>query len=177
MLQTKPQGHWPFGSGEEDFWRVFIIYGHGGHLGHVTQPCEQTFVPPSHWGSIWKLALTGPAVLEKIFENGGRTDDGPWLYYKLTNEPEGSGELKATEKRWRHRFPHYKSMGTFCRHGNQSFDPICPQTLCSLSPTQLMLHIKFDQVWPTSLKDIQVSSELWQKDTMTEPQNDRANPV
>ena len=24
----------------------------------------------------------------------GRTTDGPWLYYKLTNEPEGSGELK-----------------------------------------------------------------------------------
>ena len=21
-------------------------------------------------------------------------DDGPWLYYKLTNEPKGSGELK-----------------------------------------------------------------------------------
>ena len=39
-------------------------------------------------------------VLEKkIFENGGRTDDGrtddgQWLYYKLTNEPKGSGELK-----------------------------------------------------------------------------------
>ena len=34
-------------------------------------------------------------VLEKkIFENGGRSDDGPWLYYKLTNEPKGSGELK-----------------------------------------------------------------------------------
>ena len=38
------------------------------------------------------MALIGPAVLEKIFENGGRrttdgrTDDGPWLYYKLTNE-------------------------------------------------------------------------------------------
>ena len=26
--------------------------------------------------------------------NGQRTDDGPWLYYKLTNEPKGSGELK-----------------------------------------------------------------------------------
>ena len=25
----------------------------------------------------------------------GRTDDGPWLYYKLTNEPKGSGELKS----------------------------------------------------------------------------------
>ena len=22
-----------------------------------------------------------------------RTDDGPWLYYKFTNEPKGSGEL------------------------------------------------------------------------------------
>ena len=22
-----------------------------------------------------------------------RMDDGPWLYYKLTNEPKGSGEL------------------------------------------------------------------------------------
>ena len=38
-------------------------------------PREQTFVPPSHWGSIWNLALIGQAVLEKqIFENGGRTD-------------------------------------------------------------------------------------------------------
>ena len=64
------------------------------------RPREQTFVPPSHWSSIWNLASIGPAVLEKkIFENGGltdngRTDDGPWLYYKLTNEPKGSGELK-----------------------------------------------------------------------------------
>ena len=46
------------------------------------RPREQTFVPPSHWGSIWNLASIGPAVLEKIFENGGRTDwqrtdDGP----------------------------------------------------------------------------------------------------
>ena len=55
---------------------------------------------------------------------------------------------KATEKRWRHRFPHYKSMGAFCCHGNQSFYPICPKTLCSLSPTPVMLHIKFDQDWP-----------------------------
>ena len=51
---------------------------------------------------------------------------------------------KATEKRWKHRFPHYKSMGAFCCHGNQSFDPICPKTSCSLSPTPVMLHIKFD---------------------------------
>ena len=63
---------------------------------------------------------------------------------------------KTTEKRWRHRFPHYKSMGAFCCHGNHSFDPIFPKTLCSLSPTPVMLHIKFDQDWPTGFRDIQV---------------------
>ena len=41
---------------------------------------------------------------------------------------------KATEKRWRHHFPHYKSMGAFCCHGHQSFDPICLKTLCSPHP-------------------------------------------
>ena len=47
---------------------------------------------------------------------------------------------KATEKRWRHHFPHYKSVGVFCCHGHQSFDPICLKTLCSLSPSPVMLH-------------------------------------
>ena len=62
---------------------------------------EQTFVPPTHGGSTWNLASIGPWVLEKkIFENGGRTtdgraDDGGWLYFKLTNEPKGSDELKS----------------------------------------------------------------------------------
>ena len=40
------------------------------------RPREQTFVPPSHWGSIWNLALIDPVVLEKkIFENGGQMDN------------------------------------------------------------------------------------------------------
>ena len=63
---------------------------------------------------------------------------------------------KATEKRWRHHFPLYKSMGAICCHGHQSFDPICLKTLCSLSPLPVMLHIKFDQDWPTCLRDIQI---------------------
>ena len=37
MLHTKFQGHRSIGSGEEDFFKVFTIYGHGGHVGHVTQ--------------------------------------------------------------------------------------------------------------------------------------------
>ena len=37
MFHNKFQGHWSTGSGEEDFFKVFTIYGHGGHVGHVTQ--------------------------------------------------------------------------------------------------------------------------------------------
>ena len=36
MLHTKFRENRPAGSGKEDFLRVFTIYGHGGHLGHVT---------------------------------------------------------------------------------------------------------------------------------------------
>ena len=36
MLHTKFPGNRPAGSGEEDFRKVFTIYGLGGHLGHVT---------------------------------------------------------------------------------------------------------------------------------------------
>ena len=50
---------------------------------------------------------------------------------------------KTTEKRWRHRFPHYKSMANFCCHGNQSCDPISPKTLCRLSATPV---IKFGKL-------------------------------
>ena len=53
-------------------------------------------------------------------------------------------------------FPYCKSMGAFCCHGNQSFDPICPKTLCTLFPTPMMLHIEFDQDWPTGFTDILV---------------------
>ena len=63
---------------------------------------------------------------------------------------------KPTEKRWRHHFHHYTSMGAFCCHGHQSYDPICLKTLCSFSPTPVILLIKFDQDWPTGLRDIQV---------------------
>ena len=43
MLHTKFRGNWPAGSGEEDFKRVFTIYGHGGHLGHVTSIMSSDF--------------------------------------------------------------------------------------------------------------------------------------
>ena len=43
MLHTKFCGNRPAGSGEKDFWRVFTIYGHGGHLGHVTSIMSSDF--------------------------------------------------------------------------------------------------------------------------------------
>ena len=36
MLHAKFRGNRLAGSGEEDFLRVFTIYGRGSHLGHVT---------------------------------------------------------------------------------------------------------------------------------------------
>ena len=36
MLCVKFQDHRTSGSGEEDFLKVFTIYGHGGHLCHLT---------------------------------------------------------------------------------------------------------------------------------------------
>ena len=59
MLHTKFRGNWPAGSGEEDFLRVFTIYGRGSHLGHVTRMLLINFhflVPESlhaKFGSEW----------------------------------------------------------------------------------------------------------------------------
>ena len=36
MLHAKFQDHRPPSSEEEDFFKIFAIYSHGGHLGHVT---------------------------------------------------------------------------------------------------------------------------------------------
>ena len=42
MLHTKFRENWPAGCGE-DFLRYFTIYGHGGHLGHVTSIMSSDF--------------------------------------------------------------------------------------------------------------------------------------
>ena len=43
MLHTKFRGNRPAGSGEEDFKRVFTIYGHSGHICHVTSIMSSDF--------------------------------------------------------------------------------------------------------------------------------------
>ena len=63
MLHTRFQGH--------------QIYGHGGHLGHVTRTVSTNFRSRSHGGSIRILASISPGVSEeKMFKECGRqTDD------------------------------------------------------------------------------------------------------
>ena len=54
MLNTKFRGNRSTGSGE-DFQRVSTIYGHGGHLGHVTSIMSSDFhflVPESFHAKI-----------------------------------------------------------------------------------------------------------------------------
>ena len=56
MLHTKFHVNRPAGSGDEDLKRVFTIYGHGGHLGHVTSIMSSDFhflVPESIHKKNW----------------------------------------------------------------------------------------------------------------------------
>ena len=63
MLHTKFHGNRPAGFGEEDFLRVFTIYGHGGHLCHVISIMSSDFhffVPESFHtrsGSDWQSSF------------------------------------------------------------------------------------------------------------------------
>ena len=43
MLHTKFPGNRPASSGEERFLKGFTIYGHSGHLGHVTSIMSSDF--------------------------------------------------------------------------------------------------------------------------------------
>ena len=46
MLHNKFRGNLSIGSGIEDFWRVYTIYGRGVHLGHVTLKLRTNFRSP-----------------------------------------------------------------------------------------------------------------------------------
>ena len=98
MLHTKSQGHRPSGSGEEDFLRVFTIYGRGGHLGHVTKTIWTNFCSPIlrslhmkyefNWPSsfrgedVWKCWRTDDGRTD-----GRRTDDGRRSHWYTISSP------------------------------------------------------------------------------------------
>ena len=44
MLHAKFQNHRPPGSEEEDFFlKIFVVYSHGGQIGHVTMTINANF--------------------------------------------------------------------------------------------------------------------------------------
>ena len=61
MLHAKFQNHRPSGSIEEDFFKVFAIYSHGGHLGHVTWTIYTNFRSPFLWMIHMKFGFDWPS--------------------------------------------------------------------------------------------------------------------
>ena len=103
MLHTKFRENLPVCSGEEDFWRVFTIYGRGGHLGYVTQMPRTNFHSPSprrlhiKFGFDWPRGFGEEDLWALWTTTDGRTTDGRrtmsilWAHLWAF----GSGELKC----------------------------------------------------------------------------------
>ena len=68
MLHAKFQDHRTSGSGEEYLFKVFTIYGGGGHFGHVTLTIYINFRSPSprrlhvKFGFDWRNGFRGEDV-------------------------------------------------------------------------------------------------------------------
>ena len=68
MLPAKYQPNPLGGSGEEDFWRVFTIFWHGGHLEFRITSILAIFRSPSAWmlhmkfGYIWPSGFRGEVI-------------------------------------------------------------------------------------------------------------------
>ena len=134
MLHTKSQGHRPSGSGEEDFLRVFTIYGRGGHLGHVTKTIWTNFRSPIlrslhmkyefNWPSsfrgedVWKCWQTTDDG-RRTTDDGRTTDAGVTGILLAHQWAFGSGELKSgsptSKKLESHQFVHTVYLFHFIR--------------------------------------------------------------
>ena len=107
MLHTKFHGNRSAGSGEEDFLRVFTIYGRGGHLGHVTSTSHQIFISLYLRAFIQSLDQIDTVVSEKIqFEFFYVHDLGP----RSRNETFRSQAAIVSEKSTVFTFSYKKPM-------------------------------------------------------------------
>ena len=95
MLHTKSQGHRPSGSAEEDFLRVFTIYGRGGHLGEVTKTNWTNFRSPilrslhMKYEFNWPSSFRGEDVWKcwRTTDDRRRTDDGRRSHWYTISSP------------------------------------------------------------------------------------------
>ena len=104
MLNTKFQGHQPFGSGEDFFKGFYHIWAWRpswscdlDHLNKLSFPRpkeapHEIWLQWAQWFQRrWCLKMLTTHTYIHTYE---RTTEA-YLYYKLTNEPKGSGELKT----------------------------------------------------------------------------------
>ena len=72
MLHTKLCGNRSTGFGGEDFLKVFTIYGHGGHLGHVTWTIYTNFCSPIPMSLHVKSGFNWPSGFSLNIVDDGR---------------------------------------------------------------------------------------------------------
>ena len=106
MLFVKFRGIRSTGSGEEDFLRVFTIYGRGSHLGHVTWTIYTNFGSPFQRRLHIKFGFDWPSGfreedLWKWWTDRRWTDRRQLDVYTISSpcEPNGSGELIKSDIR------------------------------------------------------------------------------
>ena len=87
MLPAKYQPNPPSGSGKEDFWRVFTIFVHGGHLELAIFRSPSAWMLHMKFGHIWPCGFRGEVVWKcGRTTEASHTISSPGAF--------GSGELK-----------------------------------------------------------------------------------
>ena len=155
MQHIKFRGNQSTGSGEEDFWRIFTIYGHGGHLDHVTTIVSINFhflVPESlhiKFGFDWPSGFwEKPVLIFKCKWPWAKIKKWPWpsilTHLHYLNRFQVTG-CKSSEKSKVFIFFYRKALVTKFDLANKigQGQPrvIIEQIMIGRSP--LMLHTKF----------------------------------
>ena len=92
--------------------------------------------PFPHYRSIWEIIRRSRAANSVVVVRSGRNSNSSEILC-MSSLPASTKRIqsKATEKRWRHHFPHYKSMGVFCCNGHEFFLSNLPQNIMQPFPT------------------------------------------
>ena len=117
------------------------------------QECSQDF---SHYNSLGIFPDAQGQLTPQLVRSGriSNSSEMLWMFSLPASMKKIRSKMKALE--WTQHFPHYNPMGAIRCHGHQSSDPIWPKTPCSLSPTPMMVQLKFRYDWPTGCGDIRV---------------------
>ena len=117
--------------------------------------CSQDY---SHYKSMGIFSdAQGQLTPQSLVRSGRISNSSEMLYMFLlpASMKKIRSKMKALE--CSQHFPHYTPMGAIRCHGHQSSDPIWSKTKCSLSPTPMVVQLKFRYDWPTCCGDIRVS--------------------